>query len=73
VSTSPTLGRLAGRDCRSDRRCHGRQRRRPNLIPDGDPFEWVLTMADGHNDGHHWPHPAARRGFASPKVDPVAD
>lgn len=27
---------------------------------------WVLTMADRYNDGHHWPHPAARRGFPAP-------
>jgi hypothetical protein len=27
---------------------------------------WVLTMADRYNDGHHWPHPEARRGFPPP-------
>lgn len=29
---------------------------------------WVLTMADRYNDGHHWPHPAARRAFPPPVV-----
>lgn len=29
---------------------------------------WVLTMADRYNDGHQWPHPAARRGFPSPLI-----
>jgi hypothetical protein len=29
---------------------------------------WVLAMADRYNDGHHWPHPAARRGFPPPSV-----
>jgi hypothetical protein len=28
---------------------------------------WVLTMADRYNDGHHWPHPEARRGFPPPR------
>jgi hypothetical protein len=27
---------------------------------------WVLTMADRYNNGHHWPHPTARRGFPPP-------
>lgn len=27
---------------------------------------WVVAMADRFNDGHHWPHPAARRGFPPP-------
>ena len=30
---------------------------------------WVLAAADHFNDGHHWPHPAARRGFPSPSID----
>jgi len=30
---------------------------------------WVLTMADRYNDGHHWPHPLARRGFPPPRVN----
>jgi hypothetical protein len=30
---------------------------------------WVLTMADRYNDGHHWPHPMARRGFPPPLSD----
>src|SRR5689334_2525777 len=29
---------------------------------------WVLTMADRYNDGHHWPHPAPRRGFPPPTI-----
>ena len=29
---------------------------------------WVLTMAERYNDGHHWPHPAARRDFPSPRI-----
>jgi len=28
--------------------------------------QWVTAMADRYNDGHHWPHPAARRGFPPP-------
>lgn len=33
---------------------------------------WVTAMADRYNDGHHWPHPAARRGFPPPVhvIDP---
>jgi hypothetical protein len=27
---------------------------------------WVTAMADRYNNGHHWPHPAARRGFPPP-------
>ena len=27
---------------------------------------WVAAMADRFNDGQHWPHPAARRGFPPP-------
>lgn len=27
---------------------------------------WVAAMADRYNDGHHWPHPVARRGFPPP-------
>ena len=30
---------------------------------------WVLTMADRYNDGHHWPHPEARRGFPTTMVE----
>jgi hypothetical protein len=30
---------------------------------------WVLTMAYRYNDGHHWPHPEARRGFPPPIID----
>lgn len=29
---------------------------------------WGATMADRYNDGHHWPHPVARRGFPPPEV-----
>lgn len=31
---------------------------------------WVLAAAERFNDGHHWPHPAARRGFPAPSIDP---
>ncbi|MFP5325942.1 MAG: hypothetical protein ACLGHT_00495 [Acidimicrobiia bacterium] len=31
---------------------------------------WVLANAQRFNDGHHWPHPAARRGFPAPSIDP---
>jgi len=31
---------------------------------------WVLATAERFNDGHHWPHPAARRGFPAPSIDP---
>jgi len=34
---------------------------------------WVLTMADRYNDGHHWPHPEARRGFPPPFRDLAGD
>lgn len=27
---------------------------------------WVVCMADRYNNGHHWPHPQARRGFPPP-------
>jgi hypothetical protein len=27
---------------------------------------WVSAMADRYNNGHHWPHPAPRRGFPPP-------
>ena len=27
---------------------------------------WALVMANRYNSGHHWPHPAPRRGFPSP-------
>jgi hypothetical protein len=27
---------------------------------------WVTTMAERYNNGHHWPHPAPRRGFPPP-------
>lgn len=27
---------------------------------------WVVAMADRYNDGYHWPHPVARRGFPPP-------
>lgn len=30
---------------------------------------WVITMADRYNDGHHWPHPQARREFPPPLVN----
>lgn len=30
---------------------------------------WVTTMANRYNDGHHWPHPAARRNFPPPIID----
>lgn len=30
---------------------------------------WVLTMAERYNNGHHWPHPLARRGFPPPLLD----
>lgn len=30
---------------------------------------WVTTMADRYNEGHHWPHPVARRGFPPPMLD----
>jgi hypothetical protein len=29
---------------------------------------WVLATAERFNDGHHWPHPAARRGFPAPSI-----
>lgn len=32
---------------------------------------WVLAAADRYNQGHHWPHPTARRGFPPPAVDTV--
>jgi len=32
--------------------------------------QWVLAAAERFNDGHHWPHPAARRGFPAPSIDP---
>lgn len=31
---------------------------------------WVLAAAERFNDGHHWPHPAARRGFPAPSIHP---
>ena len=31
---------------------------------------WLLAMADRYNDGHHWPHPAARRPFPPVLLDP---
>lgn len=27
---------------------------------------WVIAAADRYNQGHHWPHPTARRGFPPP-------
>lgn len=30
---------------------------------------WVTTMADRYNGGHHWPHPAPRRGYPPPAID----
>ncbi|MGH9228318.1 MAG: hypothetical protein ACRD07_06210 [Acidimicrobiales bacterium] len=35
---------------------------------------WVSAMADRHNSGHHWPHPAPRRGFPPPlhTISPAA-
>lgn len=30
---------------------------------------WVTTMADRYNNGHHWPHPTARRHFPPPTLD----
>lgn len=33
---------------------------------------WVLAMADRYNGGHHWPQPAARRGFPPPDVSAAA-
>lgn len=30
---------------------------------------WVLAAAKRFNDGHHWPHPGARRGFPAPSID----
>lgn len=29
---------------------------------------WVIAMADRYNNGHHWPHPADRRGFPPPAL-----
>ena len=29
---------------------------------------WALAMAECFNDGHHWPHPAPRRGFPPPSI-----
>ena len=31
---------------------------------------WVLATAQRFNDGHHWPHPSARRGFPAPSIQP---
>ncbi len=31
---------------------------------------WALAAAERFNDGRHWPHPAARRGFPAPSIDP---
>ena len=28
---------------------------------------WVIAMASSYNNGHYWPHPAARRG--SPRAE----
>ncbi|MFZ6003045.1 MAG: hypothetical protein ACOYXM_03860 [Actinomycetota bacterium] len=30
---------------------------------------WVVAAAHRYNNGHHWPHPATRRGFPPPAVD----
>jgi hypothetical protein len=30
---------------------------------------WVQVMAERFNAGHHWPHPAARRGFPPPRLE----
>lgn len=30
---------------------------------------WVTTMAERYNNGHHWPHPNARRWFPPPTLD----
>ncbi|MGD9797324.1 MAG: hypothetical protein AB7V15_04340 [Acidimicrobiia bacterium] len=29
---------------------------------------WVFAAADRYNNGHHWPHPAPRRGFPPPTL-----
>lgn len=29
---------------------------------------WVVAMAETYNQGHHWPHPAARRGYPPPAL-----
>ena len=29
---------------------------------------WILAMAARYNDGHHWPHPTARRSFPAPML-----
>lgn len=34
---------------------------------------WVTVMADRYNDGHHWPHPAPRRGFPPPSIHPAVE
>lgn len=34
---------------------------------------WVTVMADRYNNGHHWPHPAPRRGFPPPLLPSVFD
>ncbi|MGE3448828.1 MAG: hypothetical protein AB7H92_14750 [Microbacteriaceae bacterium] len=36
---------------------------------------WAVAMAARYNNGHHWPHPTARRGFPPPLLtsDPAAD
>ena len=30
--------------------------------------QWVLTMAERYNAGHHWPHPVERRQFPPARV-----
>lgn len=30
--------------------------------------KWTSAMADRYNNGHHWPHPACRRGFPPPMI-----
>jgi Txe/YoeB family toxin of Txe-Axe toxin-antitoxin module len=33
--------------------------------------QWIRRMAEQYNDGRHWPHPAPRRGWPSPLIDPL--
>jgi hypothetical protein len=33
----------------------------------------VTAMADRYNDGQHWPHPVARRGFPPPALRALVD
>lgn len=34
---------------------------------------WVEATADRFNNGHHWPHPAPRRGFPPPLLNTSVD